>query len=145
MSPAVPSLIQRRVCVHVQTPTCSCVENQPHYSAKVGAALHIVCPFWRETSLSVLFPRCTQTFRSPTWWKPTSPSASTAGASVGRSNARTTLTLSCPTSAWVSVCWVCCAFLWEKQGIASWVLTERTTQFVRLLLYQVVISTFNFR
>lgn len=34
MSPAVLSLIQSGVCVHVQTPPCSCVENQLHYSGR---------------------------------------------------------------------------------------------------------------
>lgn len=34
LSPAVLSLIYSSVCVHVQTPACSFVENQPHYSGR---------------------------------------------------------------------------------------------------------------
>lgn len=42
------------------------------------------------------------------------------------------------------VVWCVCAFLWEEQRIASWHLTERTTEFIRLLSYQVAISTSSF-
>lgn len=38
LSPAVLSLMQSSVCVHVQAPTCSCVENQPHYSGRSCSA-----------------------------------------------------------------------------------------------------------
>lgn len=37
-----------------------------------------------------------------------------------------------------------CAFLWEEQRIASWLLIETTTEFMRFLSYQVAISTSSF-
>lgn len=42
-------------------------------------------------------------------------------------------------------CVLCaCAFLWEEQGIASWRLTERMAEFIRLLSCQVAISPSSF-
>lgn len=57
---------------------------------------------WCHYNIWYCVRRCTQSSRLPTWWRPTSQSASRTGARRGASSVAVTRTSWCPTAAWVS-------------------------------------------
>lgn len=130
--------------------TCPCansnlvlVEGQPCYSC-LGATLHVLCPFRRETSLGLvkqMYPdlqitnvvEANQPVSIDSWCK--------RGKKQCKDHTHIVVPYKCLGECLV---WCICTFLWEEQKIPSWLLTEATTEFIRLFSHQIAISMFSF-
>lgn len=144
MSSAVVSLIQKRMCVPVQIWTSFCRRESASLLLVRSHFAHSLSFLERNLSLCLvkqMYPdlqitnvvEANQPVSIDSWCK--------RGKKQCKDHTHIVVPYKCLGEC---VVWCVCAFLWEEQRIASWLLTERTTEFIRLLSYQVAISMSNF-